>query len=59
MNLFYYKGIKNGQMNYGSITRGTDLFGLFILEVVGLRYFNIFGKKQDCDSVYIGKYVSY
>ena len=29
-----------------------NFYELYKLPVIGLRYFNIFGKKQDCDSVY-------
>ncbi len=29
-----------------------NFYELFKLPVIGLRYFNVFGKKQDCDSVY-------
>jgi len=29
-----------------------NFYELYKLPVIGLRYFNVFGKKQDCDSVY-------
>ncbi len=29
-----------------------NFYELYELPVIGLRYFNVFGKKQDCDSVY-------
>ena len=29
-----------------------NFYELYKLPIIGLRYFNIFGKKQDCDSVY-------
>jgi len=30
----------------------SNFYELYELPVIGLRYFNVFGKKQDCDSVY-------
>lgn len=63
MNLSYYKGPKNSQMNYssiillgiivgifiglGSITRGTDLFGLFFLIIYCFIFMAILFKIKD------------
>ena len=63
MNLFYYKGLKNGQVNnnsiillgivigifigLGSITRGTVLFGLFFLIICCFVFMTILFKVND------------
>lgn len=63
MNLSYYKALKNSQMNYssiillgiiagifiglGSITRGTDLFGLFFLIIYCFIFMTILFKVKD------------
>lgn len=63
MNLYYYKGLKNGQMNnssiillgiivgifigLGSITRGTDLFGLFFISISCFVFMTILFKVKD------------
>lgn len=63
MNLSYYKGLKNSQMNnrviillgivigsfigLGSITRGTDLFGLFFISICCFIFMTILFKVND------------
>lgn len=63
MNLSYYKGLKNSQMNYssiillgiivgifiglGSTTRGTDLFGLFFISIYCFIFMTILLKVKD------------
>lgn len=63
MNLSYYKGLKNSQMNYssiillgiivgifiglGSTTRGTDLFGLFFIGICCFIFMTILFKVKD------------
>ena len=63
MNLSYYKGLQNSQINYssiillgiivgifvglGSITRGTDLFGLFFLIICCFIFKTILFKVKD------------